>query len=127
MKCRYLIIEDAAFIRELIKGACSSVGAICVGESDGGRHAIELFMDTLPDVVFLDLVLPGQNGVQLAGEFRKIWPEARIIACSSIDDERIIKKARENGIDAYISKPFTKEQILETLKGQIQRKNEVAQ
>ena len=126
MSFRYLVIEDAAFIRELIKGVCRSAGGVCVGESEGGTSAVELVKQTLPDVVFLDLVLPGKNGVQLAGEIRTSWPEARLIACTSLDDSLIHQQALENGIDEIMMKPFTREKLIQTLDHQLSKRKEVA-
>lgn len=126
MAFRYLVIEDAAFIRELIKGVCRSVGGVCVGESEGGPGVAELVRQTLPDIIFLDLVLPGKNGVQLASEIRKSWPEARLIACTSLDDSSIHAQAIENGIDEIMTKPFTREKLIQTLDHQLSKRREVA-
>ncbi len=126
MAFRYLVIEDAAFIRELIKGVCKSAGGLCVGESEGGPSVADLVRQTLPDIVFLDLVLPGKNGVQLAEEIRKSWPEARLIACTSLDDSAIHEQAIENGIDEIIMKPFTREKLIQTLDRQLSKRKEVA-
>ncbi len=126
MSFRYLIIEDAAFIRELIKGVCRSAGGVCVGESEGGSAVAELVRKTLPDIIFLDLVLPDKNGVDLAQEIRKSWPEARLIACTSLDGPGIHEKALNSGIDEIMMKPFTREKLIQTLNNQLSKRNEVA-
>ena len=126
MSFRYLIIEDAAFIRELIKGVCKSAGGVCVGESDGADSALQLVKETLPDIIFLDLVLPGRNGVELAGEIRQAWPEARVIACTSLDAPSIHQKALQNGIDEIVMKPFTKNQLIQSIENQLIQRKEVA-
>jgi two-component system chemotaxis response regulator CheY len=126
MSFRYLIIEDAGFVRELIKGVCNSIGGVCVGESEDGRTALDLVRQTLPDLIVLDLVLPGQNGISIATELRKAWPEAKIIACTSLSEPSIHKKALESGVDAIVDKPFTVDKLSEILKDQISRRSEVA-
>jgi two-component system, chemotaxis family, chemotaxis protein CheY len=126
MTFRYLVIEDAGFVRELIKGVCNSIGGVCVGECEDGLHALDLVRQTLPDLIVWDLVLPGQNGVVLAADLRKTWPEAKIIACTSLTDTAIHRKAVENGVDAIVEKPFTLEKLSEVLKNQISNRNEVA-
>jgi two-component system chemotaxis response regulator CheY len=126
MSFRYLVIEDAGFVRELIKGVCNSMGGVCVGECEDGGQSVELVRQTLPDLIILDLVLPGQNGITVAALLRKAWPEAKIVACTSLTDKSIHQKALESGVDAIVDKPFTLEKISEVLKDQISRRNEVA-
>ena len=126
MSFRYLVIEDAAFIRELIKGVCKSAGGVCVGESEGGASAVELVKQTLPDIIFLDLVLPGKNGVELAVEIRGTWPEARLIACTSLEIESVHTQALQSGIDEIMMKPFTREKLIQTLDSQLSKRKEVA-
>jgi two-component system chemotaxis response regulator CheY len=126
MAFRYVIVEDAAFIRELIKGVCQSVGGVCVGESEGGMGTVDLVRQTLPDLIFIDLVLPERNGVELAAEIRKSWPAAHLIACTSIDTDSVLQKALQSGIDEIISKPFTREKLIQVLENQLSKKREVA-
>lgn len=126
MSFRYFVIDDAAFIRELIKGLCEPLGGVCVGEGEGQEDILSAIRKTLPEVVFIDLVLPGKNGLQVATEIRKAWPEARLIACSSLDKNQFLKKAQTAGIDDYIEKPFTQESFTSVLKKQISQKKEVA-
>lgn len=126
MSFRYLVIEDAGFIRELIKGICNSVGGVCVGESEIGTEGLELVRQTLPDIVILDLVLPGQNGVMVAAEIRKVWPDAKIVACTSLTDEKIYKKAKENGVDIIVNKPFTVDSLSLAINDIITKRSEAA-
>lgn len=112
MKIRFIIVDDAAFLREIIKNIVTSVGGICVGEAEDGEQALSLLSTTLPDVVFLDMVMPGKNGIETAKEIKSQYPEIKIIGCSTIDNEALIRQAYEAGFDAYILKPFNKDQIL---------------
>lgn len=115
MKIRFVVVDDAAFLRELIKNIVTSAGGVCVGEAENGDEAISLVQTTLPDIVFLDMVMPGRNGIETAKILKEIHPEIRIIGCSTIDQEVFIQKAREVGFDAYILKPFNKDQVINAI------------
>lgn len=115
MKIRFAVIDDAAFLRELIKNIITGEGGICVGEAANGDEGIALVQDTLPEVVFLDMVMPLRNGVETAKSIKALHPEIKIIGCSTIDQEALVQKAYAAGFDAYVTKPFTKEQLLNSI------------
>lgn len=112
MKLRYIIVDDAPFIRELIKNIVGSTGAVFVGEAANGREALQVAETTLPDLVFLDMVMPEMNGPETALQLKKMMPDVKIIGCSTLDNPAIVNKSLREGFDAYVTKPFTKQQIL---------------
>lgn len=115
MKIRFAVVDDAAFLRELLKNIITSAGGICVGEAENGDEAITLVESTLPDLVMLDMVMPLRNGIDTAKALKELHPEIKIIGCSTVDQEALVQKAREAGFDAYIVKPFTKEQVISAI------------
>lgn len=115
MKIRFVVVDDAAFLRELVKNIVLAAGGVCVGEASNGNDAISVVQATLPDVVFLDMVMPLKNGIQTAQVLKELHPEIKIIGCSTIDQGELVQKAYQAGFDDYITKPFTKEQILNSL------------
>lgn len=115
MKIRYVVIDDAAFLRELIKNIMSSRDAICVGEADDGVAGVELVQDTLPDLAFVDMVMPRMNGIETARSLKEIHPEIKIIGCSTMDSEKLIEDAMNAGFDKYLMKPFSKEELIQTV------------
>lgn len=115
MGIRFVVVDDAAFLRELIKNVVSSPMALCVGEASNGDEALALVQSTLPDLVFLDMVMPQKNGIETARILKELHPEIKIIGCSTIDQEEIVKKAFAAGFDHYVVKPFSKEQLLEAI------------
>ena len=115
MKIRFAVIDDAAFLRELVKNIVVSEGGICVGEAANGDEGIAMVQTTLPDLVFLDMVMPLRNGIETAKALKELHPEIKIIGCSTIDQEALVQKAYEAGFDDYIAKPFSKEQILNSI------------
>lgn len=115
MKIRFAVVDDATFMREVIRSIVVSVGGVCVGEAENGDEAISLIQSTLPDVVFLDMVMPVRNGIETAKILKEIYPHIKIIGCSTIDQQELVVKAIEAGFDTYVLKPFTKEQIINAI------------
>jgi two-component system chemotaxis response regulator CheY len=121
MNIRYAVIDDAAFICELIKNIMKGTGAVFVGEAYNGIDGLTLFERTLPDLIILDMVMPKENGLELARRLREISHEVVIIACSTLDDDTILQNARDVGCDDYIVKPFTKESFLEVIQRNMEK------
>lgn len=124
MKIRFAVVDDAAFLRELIKNIVTSAGGVFVGEAENGEEAVALIQSTLPDLVFMDMVMPQKNGIEAAQAIKEFAPEIKIIGCSTIDSEVLIEKALSAGFDAYLTKPFTKDQILETINKVLRQQRE---
>lgn len=116
MNIRFAVVDDAAFLRELIKNVLQSEGALCVAESADGQNVLDLVQKTLPDLVVLDMVLPHSNGIEIAKNLKNEIPHVKILGCSTLDSEDILMKAKEAGIDGYLVKPFSKSQLIEEIK-----------
>ena len=115
MQLRYAIVDDAAFLRELIKNLMKAEGHTCVGEADDGESALSVVQATQPDLIFLDLVLPKRNGMEVARVLKDLTPEVKVIGCSTMDQETLIPDLKTAGFDAFIAKPFTKEDVIKTV------------
>lgn len=113
MDIRFVVVDDAAFLREMIKNVLESEGALCVGESADGVGAAEIVRRVLPDVVILDMVLPQTNGIDIARDIKNLAPSVKVLACSTLDADEIIQKAKCAGADGYLVKPFSKAQLIE--------------
>ena len=111
MKFRFAVVDDTAFIREIIKNIGESLGGVCVGEGENGRDAVLIVKRTLPDLLFLDLVMPIKNGLEVLEEIKETWPDLKIVACSTLDQQHIIDDATKKGVHHYLTKPFSKEEI----------------
>lgn len=124
MSFRFAIVDDAPFIREILRTLSEQLGGVCVGEAESARGALDLIKKTLPDVLFLDLVMPEKNGIELIPQIFEVWPEVYLIVCSTLDQEEILKKVKMAGAHAFISKPFNKEKIAESLRAFSTKKKE---
>lgn len=111
MSLRILIADDAGFVRDLLTQACESLGYIVVGEAAHGEQVIEMAATYKPDVIIMDLVMPRYNGVEATQKILETLPETVIIACSSMDDETTLKQAQDVGCQAFLRKPFTRQNL----------------
>lgn len=115
MAVKLVIVDDAPFIREVIRHALTDENVQIVGEARDGVEAVEVVLRTRPDLVFMDLVMPRMSGIEAAREISEQLPETRIVACSTLDQEAMVMKALEAGCSHYIVKPFKKEDLLRAL------------
>ncbi len=118
MGFRFVIIDDAVFVREILKNIAGAMGGLCVGEAENGRDALDLIRKTLPDLAFLDLVMPIKNGLEILDEIKVVWPEIKIAVCSTLDQEEIHEQLRSKGITSIFTKPFVKTDIENYLKNE---------
>jgi two-component system chemotaxis response regulator CheY len=116
MRVRFVIADDAPFLRELIRNILSAEGGVCVGEAANGDEAVRIVQETLPDLIILDMVMPLRNGLETARAIKELHPEVKIIGCSTLDMPGMIQQAMDAGFDSYLVKPFTREQIIDAIK-----------
>lgn len=109
MSFRYIVIDDAAFVCELVKNILKDTGGVCVGAALNGEEGLRLYQKTLPDLIILDMVMPKENGIELARKIRETNPDVKIVACSTLDESTIVENAMDAGCNDYIVKPFTRE------------------
>lgn len=111
----FIVIDDAAFLRELVKNILLEKGMRFLGEAGDGEVGVQLALTTLPDLVVIDMVMPKKNGIQAIQEIKSQNSDIKILVCSTLDDELLIRQAKEAGADEYLMKPFSKNQIYESL------------
>lgn len=112
---RVLIVDDALFMRTMLKRIISNAGSFEIREADCGSKALELFPDYRPWLVLLDISMPGMNGIEVLKEIRRMDTSAHVVMCSAIGQESMITEAMENGAEEFIVKPFLPEHIVKVL------------
>jgi two-component system chemotaxis response regulator CheY len=111
-KLNVLLVDDAAFIREILRQIFVKAGHTIVGEAEDGETAVKLAKEKAPDVVIMDIVLPIKSGVQATKEIRQEMPHIKIVACSTLDQENMLMKIMEAGAHEYINKPFDPQKVV---------------
>ena len=88
-----------------------------VGKAENGTDAYNMIVKTKPDIVFLDVVMPGMDGMETCEKLRQRYPEANVFMVSSMAYDDMIDRAVELGAKGFLFKPFTKDALLEGLQG----------
>lgn len=102
---RIVIVEDHLMFREVLRKVCTAeLGHEVVGEADNGERAIELITQATPDLVLLDLHLPGLDGFAVAEEIRRRAPLVKILVLSSHCDEYAVFRAEQLRVQGFVDK-----------------------
>jgi len=113
---RILIVDDNDFDRNLLHTTLSSLGYDVIGTASNGREGIEKFLELKPDLVMTDLIMPEMNGIETLREIKSHDPDAKVMICSTADQEAMISLAKRNGARGYIVKPYQTESLLTAVK-----------
>jgi len=112
---RILIVDDAAFMRMMIKNIVSKNGYEVVGEAENGQVALELYKQHKPDLVTMDITMPEMNGIEGVKAIRSVDPNANIIMCSAMGQQAMVMEAIQAGAKDFIVKPFQQDRILQAM------------
>jgi two-component system chemotaxis response regulator CheY len=112
---RILIVDDSAFMRRTLRKILEKAGFEVIGEAADGGTAIEKYKELKPDVVTMDITMPGINGIETVKNILAINDKARIIMCSAIGQQGIIIEALQAGAKEYLIKPFRESLVIETI------------
>lgn len=115
MTKRILIVDDAAFMRMMIKNIVSKNGYEVVGEAENGQVAVELYKEHKPDLVTMDITMPEMNGIEGVKAIRSVDPNANIIMCSAMGQQAMVMEAIQAGAKDFIVKPFQQDRILQAM------------
>ena len=115
MQPRIMIVDDAAFMRKKIRKILAANGYRELIESGSGRDAIKAYMEYKPDLVTMDIIMPGMDGIAVLQEIRKLDPDAKIIMLSAMGQQRMIVEAIQAGALDFILKPFDSEMVISTI------------
>ncbi len=116
-KYRIMVVDDSrvvyAEMTKMLKDSEIEIVAFC----RSGEEALEKYGEVKPDLVTMDIVMPGMDGMQTCAEMRERWPDANIIMVSSMAYDDMIDHAAALGAKGFLFKPFTQENLLEGLRG----------
>lgn len=114
---RVLLAEDHALLRQSLKAYLESQG-LCtvVGEAQDGREAMRLYSELRPDIVLMDLSMPGVDGMVAVKSIKRDFPDARIIALTAHRSEDYLHAALDSGVDGYVVKAASAEDLLTAIR-----------
>ena len=110
-----MIVDDAAFMRMMLKDILTKNGFNVIGEAENGAAALKRYMDLQPDLTIMDITMPEMDGLQAVKEIRKRNPQARIIMCSAMGQQSMVIEAIQSGAKDFVVKPFQAERVVEAV------------
>lgn len=115
MANRILIVDDAAFMRMMIKDILTKNGYEVVGEAQDGAQAVEKFKELRPDLVTMDITMPEMDGITALREIKKIDSNAKVIMCSAMGQQAMVIDAIQAGAKDFVVKPFQADRVIEAI------------
>ncbi|MDP4086460.1 MAG: response regulator [Bacillota bacterium] len=114
---KILIVDDEVIERKALAKIVTRFlkNIKVIGEAPNGRKAIEMAKEHKPDIIFMDIKMPGVDGVQAVKEITKIEPKTRFIIFSAFNTFEYAKEVMQQGVKEYILKPSSKEDILSSI------------
>ena len=114
---RVVIVEDHTLVRQsLVKTVGAEPGYEVIGEAGRGDEGIDLIRRLSPDVVLLDITMPGGTGLDVAEQMKTVAPDARFLFLTMHDDDVTIQKAIGLGADGYVLKSASTDELLNALR-----------
>ncbi|MEH7882762.1 response regulator [Bacillus sp. JJ1609] len=115
MAKRILVVDDAAFMRMMIKDILSKNGFEVVAEAADGMQALEKYKELQPDLVTMDITMPEMDGITSLKEIKKVNPNAKVIMCSAMGQQAMVIDAIQAGAKDFIVKPFQADRVIEAI------------
>ncbi len=116
MDKKIMIVDDAAFMRMMIKNSLTGNGYNNLIEAADGQIAFETYKAEKPDLVIMDITMPNMDGIQSLKSIKNYDPNAMVVMCSAMGQEAMVVDAIRFGALDFIVKPFKPDRILQTVK-----------
>lgn len=111
-----MIVDDAAFMRMMIKDILTKNGYTIAAEAENGKIAVDKYNETKPDLVLMDITMPEMDGIQALKTIKGNDAGAKVIMCSAMGQQAMVIEAIQSGAKDFIVKPFQAERVLEAVK-----------
>ena len=116
MSNNILLVDDATFMRMMLKDILTKNGYNVVGEAENGAQAVEKYKELKPNLVVMDITMPEMDGIQAAKAIKGEDAYALIIMCSAMGQQAMVIEAIQAGAKDFIVKPFQPDRVLEAVK-----------
>ncbi len=109
---RVLVVDDAFFMRAMVKEIFAVSPFVVAGEAEDGEEGVRRYRELRPDLTTLDIVMPKMDGLSALREIMLFDPQARVVMCSALGQEPLITEAIALGAKDFIVKPFRPGRVL---------------
>ncbi len=123
MGTKILIVDDASFMRMMLRNVLSSHGYEVVGEAENGRLAVKTYQEIKPEIVLIDLIMPEMGGIEAVKKIIELDRDAKIIICSAMGQQALVVEAMQAGARDFIVKPFQPSSVIEAIQ-KVEREEE---
>lgn len=112
---KILIVDDAAFMRKVIRDTLTKNGYSDLYEAVDGKDAVEKYFEIKPDLVLMDITMPNMDGLEALKAIRAKDSSANVVMCSAMGQEAMVVEAVQAGIKDFIVKPFKEDRLMKTV------------
>ena len=112
---KIMLVDDAAFMRMMVKNALTKSGYTDIIEAQDGAEAVKKYAEEKPDMVFMDITMPNMDGLEALKAMRAKNSSANIVMCSAMGQEAMVIEAIQSGAKDFIVKPFKSDRIMKTV------------
>ena len=112
---KILLVDDAAFMRMMVKDTLTKAGYTDLYEAADGLQAVETYSEIQPDLVIMDITMPNMDGLEALKAIKSKDPNATVVMCSAMGQESMVIEAIKSGAKDFIVKPFKPDRILKTV------------
>ena len=106
MNLKIMIVDDALFMRTLLRGILEEEGWQVVAEAADGAEAVTRYQEVHPDITTMDIIMPKKSGIEALREITDLDKHAKVVMCTAMGQESLVDEARQAGAKGYIIKPF---------------------
>ena len=111
-----MIVDDSLIIRRTLSMQLEKMGHNVVAQAKSGKEAVEIYGEYIPDLVTMDITMPGMSGIEALQEIRKLYKNVKTVMITSHGEEKLVMDAISSGAKAYILKPITEDKLLRAIK-----------
>ena len=112
---KIMIVDDAAFMRLILRNILTENGYDIAGEADNGEQAVIRYRECHPDLVTLDITMPDKDGIHALREIMAYDPNAKVVMCSAMGQQAMVIESIQSGAKDFIVKPFQADRVIEAV------------
>lgn len=117
MSIQIMVVDDSRIVHNEIKKMLEGSEFVAIRFCRSGEEAVEAYGEVQPDLVTMDIVMPGEDGLESARRLLARWSGARVVMVSSLAYDDTIDRAAKLGAKSFLFKPFDRDKLLDTLRG----------
>ncbi|MFZ3209626.1 MAG: response regulator [Geobacteraceae bacterium] len=115
MGLKVMVVDDALFIRNMLRDILEEAGCEIITEAVDGMEAVAKYREFRPDITIMDIIMPVKNGIEALNEIIAFDSSARVVMCSAVGQQPLVRAAQAAGALDFIIKPFNPERVKEAI------------